>query len=249
MPRFFKEFFEEEPFISGDDARHISKSLRMKVGEKLTVCDTKGVDYNCTITGFSGDSVLLNINEKIPNATEPGVFVTLYQCLCKGDKMDTIVKQSVEMGVSKIVPVISTNCVSRPDDKALKKKIERWQKIANEAAGQSGRGILPEVAYAISFNETVKSAASDNICYFFYELGTEPMKKIDDGVKTISVIIGPEGGFTQKEAEAIVNAGAVCATLGPRILRAETAPVAAMANIMLLSGNMVKANLANSIFS
>ncbi|MGN0527453.1 MAG: 16S rRNA (uracil(1498)-N(3))-methyltransferase [Acutalibacteraceae bacterium] len=240
MPRFFKEFFEEEPFISGDDAKHIAKSLRMKVGEKLIVCDTKGVDYSCTIAGFDGDRVFLDINKKTPNATEPTVFVTLYQCLCKGDKMDTIVKQAVEMGVSRIVPVVSTNCVSRPDDKALKKKIDRWQKIANEASGQSGRGILPEVTNAISFSETVKSAAGDDICYFFYELGTEPMKKIEDSVKTVSVIIGPEGGFTQKEAEAVTNAGAVCATLGPRILRAETAPVAALANIMLLSGNMVK---------
>lgn len=238
MPRFFKEFFEDTPFIDGDDARHILKSLRMKTGETLTVCDTKGADFHCVISSCSNDRVELQILEKVKNNTEPSIFVTLYLCLTKGDKMETAVRQAVEMGVSKIVPVLSTNCVSRPDDKSLIKKQERWQKIADEAAGQSGRGILPEVTQCISFKKAAELIKNDDLCLFFYEIGGTPLDKLNNNIKTVSVIIGPEGGFSKEEAEILESIGARVTTLGPRILRAETAPVAAVAAVMLQSGNM-----------
>ncbi len=238
MPRFFKEFFENAPFIEGDDAKHILKSLRMKTGEKLTVSDTKGYDYNCVISGCSADRVELEIIEKTKNNTEPTVFVTLYLCLTKGDKMDTAVRQAVEMGVSRIVPTLSTNCVSRPDDKQIAKKTDRWQKIAEEAAGQSGRGILPKVEDCVTLKSVAQNIKNEDLCLFFYEIGGSPLEKIDDNIKHISVIIGPEGGFTKDEAEMLENSGAKVTTLGPRILRAETAPVAAVAAVMLQSGNM-----------
>lgn len=238
MPRFFKEFFENSPSIEGDDAKHIQKSLRMRIGEPLVVCDTKGNDYFCKIEGFENDSVQLIVEKTVKNVTEPTVFVTLYQCLVKGDKMDTIVKQAVEMGVSRIVPVISTNCVSRPDDKSLFKKQERWQKIANEAAGQSGRGILPSVCERIDFKQLANDVSKHDLTYFCYELGGQSISHIGSDIKTIAVIIGPEGGFTAEEAELLKQRGAFVTTLGPRILRAETAPVAAVAAIMLQTGNM-----------
>ncbi len=238
MPRFFKEFFESEPFIDGDDAKHILRSLRMTVGEKLTVCDTKGFDYSCMISACSDTRVELEIKEKRKNDTEPTIFVTLYLCLTKGDKMDLAVRQAVEMGASRIVPVLSTNCVSRPDEKSLKKKQERWQKIADEAAGQSGRGILPKVGETLPFNVAIESATKDDLCVFCYELATEKLDTISDTVKTVSVIIGPEGGFTVPEAEILAKRGAKTVSLGKRILRAETAPVAALAAVMLKSGNM-----------
>ena len=238
MPRFFKEYFENAPFIDGDDARHIMKSLRMKPGEPLVVCDTHGFDYNCVISGCSTDRVELEIKEKRKNATEPTVFVTLYLCLTKGDKMDGVVRQSVEMGVSRIVPVLSSNCVSRPDEKSLSKKQERWQKIADEAAGQSGRGILPEVQKCVSLKRAAEISEQDDICLFCYELGGEPLQTLDKSVNKISVIIGPEGGFTADEAEMLLSHNACVTTLGPRILRAETAPIAALAAVMLQSGNM-----------
>ena len=238
MPRFFKEFFEDAPFIDGDDARHILKSLRMKTGEKLTVSDTKGYDFHCVISGCESDRVDLEIIEKVKNNTEPTVFVTLYLCLTKGDKMDLAVRQAVEMGVSRIVPTLSTNCVSRPDEKQLSKKTERWQKIAEEAAGQSGRGILPEVGQCVTLKSVAQNIKNEDMCLFFYEIGGSPLGKLDESIKHISVIIGPEGGFSREEAEMLESNGARVTTLGPRILRAETAPVAAVTTVMLQSGNM-----------
>lgn len=238
MPRFFKEFFESAPFIEGDDAKHIAKSLRMRVGEALTVCDTKGNDYNCTISAVLDGRIELNIDSICKTNSEPSVEVTLFQCLTKGDKMDLIVRQAVEMGVTFVVPTISQNCVSRPDEKQLSKKQERWQRIADEAAGQSGRGILPKVKDAITLTEAAKELSSFDKCYFFYELGGKAVEQIEKDVKKIAVIIGPEGGFSLAEVEMLRNAGATVTTLGPRILRAETAPVAAVSLIMHNSGNM-----------
>ena len=238
MPRFFKEFFESAPFIEGDDAKHIAKSLRMRVGEALTVCDTKGNDYNCTISAVLDGRIELNIDSICKTNSEPSVEVTLFQCLTKGDKMDLIVRQAVEMGVTFVVPTISQNCVSRPDEKQLSKKQERWQRIADEAAGQSGRGILPKVKDAITLTEAAKELSSFDKCYFFYELGGKAVEQIEKDVKKIAVIIGPEGGFSLAEFEMLRNAGATVTTLGPRILRAETAPVAAVSLIMHNSGNM-----------
>lgn len=238
MPRFFKEFFESAPFIEGDDAKHIAKSLRMRVGEALTVCDTKGNDYNCTISAVLDERIELNIDSICKTNSEPSVEVTLFQCLTKGDKMDLIVRQAVEMGVTFVVPTVSQNCVSRPDEKQLLKKQERWQRIADEAAGQSGRGILPKIKDAMTLTEVAKELSSFDKCYFFYELGGKAVKQIEKDVKKIAVIIGPEGGFSLAEVEMLRNAGATVTTLGPRILRAETAPVAAVSLIMHNSGNM-----------
>lgn len=238
MPRFFKEFFESAPFIEGDDAKHIAKSLRMRVGEALTVCDTKGNDYNCTISAVLDGRIELNIDSICKTNSEPSVEVTLFQCLTKGDKMDLIVRQAVEMGVTFVIPTVSQNCVSRPDEKQLSKKQERWQRIADEAAGQSGRGILPKVKDAMTLTEAAKELSSFDKCYFFYELGGKTVEQIEKDVKKIAVIIGPEGGFSLAEVEMLRNAGATVTTLGPRILRAETAPVAAVSLIMHNSGNM-----------
>lgn len=238
MPRFFKEFFENAPFIDGDDAHHIAKSLRMRPGESLTVCDTKGTDFLCTITEICDGKVLLNIDEKCETYSEPSVFVSLFQCLPKGDKMDSVVRQSVELGVGEIIPVLSTNCVSRPDEKQLAKKLDRWQKIANEAAGQSGRGILPEVKPAITLKALAKDLSQFDKTFFCYELGGTTITAIDKNVRSVAVIIGPEGGFTATEAEILQSAGATVTTLGPRILRTETAPLAALSVIMCATDNM-----------
>jgi len=239
MPRFFKENFKDMPYIDGSDASHIARSLRMKSGEQLTVCDSAGTDFLCEITNISAERIDFNILKSTENKTEATVSITLYQCLPKADKMDSIIQQSVELGVTRIVPVLSERCISRPDAKSMHKKHERWQKIAFEAAGQSGRGMIPKVCECISFTECCEQMKDYDCSLFFYEMGGKPLQSsVNSTVKTVSVIIGPEGGFAVKEAEDIESSGAICSTLGPRILRAQTAPMAAITSVMLLSGNM-----------
>lgn len=241
MPRFFKQNFEQEPFIEGADAKHIARSLRMRVGEKLVVSDSKGTDYNCQISALSDDRVELTVQEKLPCQSEPDISVTLCTCLLKGDKFETVIRHSVELGVNEILPLVSTNCVSRPDAKALKSKGERWQKIANEAAGQCGRGVLPAVKQTMDIIDFAKTIKDYDLVLFFYEAGGAPLGETiwdNDKAKKIAIITGPEGGFTAKEAEMLNQAGAKTISLGKRILRAETAPLAALTGIMLLTDNL-----------
>ena len=241
MPRFFKEDFENNPFLEGADANHIARSLRMRVGEALTVSDSKGTDFNCVISGINPDRVELQVKEIKPSESEPDVSVTLCTCLLKGDKFESVIRHSVELGVTEILPLLSTNCVSRPDAKSLKSKGERWQKIANEAAGQCGRGRLPAVLNTIELTDFAKTIADYDLVLFFYEVGGEPLGETmweNDTAKKIAIITGPEGGFTAKEAELLSNAGAKTISLGKRILRAETAPLAALTGVMLLTDNL-----------
>ena len=242
MPRFFKEDFENNPFLEGADANHIARSLRMRVGEALTVSDSRGTDFNCVISGINPDRVELQVKEIKPSESEPDISVTLCTCLLKGDKFESVIRHSVELGVTEILPLLSTNCVSRPDAKSLKSKGERWQKIANEAAGQCGRGRLPAVLNTIELTDFAKTIADYDLVLFFYEVGGEPLGETmweNDTAKKIAIITGPEGGFTAKEAELLSNAGAKTISLGKRILRAESAPLAALTGVMLLTDNLV----------
>lgn len=241
MPRFFKENFENEPVITGSDASHIARSLRMREGEKLTVCDSKGTDFDCVITSVSPERIELSVVNKQKSESEPDISVTLCTSLLKGDKFEAVIRHSVELGVNEILPILSTNCVSRPDAKALKAKGERWQKIANEAAGQCGRGILPAVLETVELTEFSNKLKDYDLVLFFYEVDGEPLGETlweHDTAKKIAIITGPEGGFTAKEAEMLALAGAKTISLGKRILRAETAPLAALTGVMLLTDNL-----------
>lgn len=239
-------FFTEEEIISdtytvtGEDARHMEKSLRMKVGEAVTLVTPSGVECHSEISSFTPSGVEVRILQKTPTCQEADVKVTLYQCLLKGDKMDFIIQKAVELGVDRIVPVVSSRCVSRPDDKSAAKKVDRWQKIALAAAQQSMRGRVPEVAFVMSFSDAVKSASKSGGGIIFYEGGGESLRKLisEDKKENISIFIGSEGGFELFEVEFAKEHGVVPATLGKRILRAETAPLAALSVIMCLSGNM-----------
>lgn len=240
MPRFFiNDSPSEQTIIAGEDGKHIAKSLRMKVGEHLTLCNGQGVDFHCIISSIENDQVTVRVQSSAPTISEPTVAVTLYQGLPKSDKMDSVVQKSVEMGVTRIVPVLTSRCVSRPDEKSTLKKVERWQKIAIEAAKQSGRGILPTVAPVMSFSTAMRQAAKQSTVLFFYEGGGDSLHQlVDKQCTSYSIFIGPEGGFAKEEVTLAMEQGAKKATLGPRILRTETAPVAALAAIMLSSDNM-----------
>ena len=241
MPRFFVESVENDFIeITGDDARHIALSLRMKKGEGLVLCDGKGREAEAVIREAFPESVVLDITERRDSVAEPKTEVVLYQALPKFDKLEYIIQKSVELGVSKIVPVLSSRCISRPDEKTMKKKLERLRKIADEAAKQSGRGKLPEVGELLTFKNAVAEMTKAETPIFFFEHAQYPLHEIMEKRTggTISMMVGSEGGFSEEEAAFAAEKGALIASLGPRILRCETAPVAALSAIMYAAGEM-----------
>lgn len=240
MAWFFTEnnITSNQYILSGENAKHISKVLKMQKGEELTLVTPDKTECKCEVFSITSDSVTVDVLSKKPCENEPDVFVTLYQALPKSDKMDYIVQKCVELGVSRIVPMISARCISRPDTKTLAKKRERWQKIAMQAAMQSRRGIIPEVCPCQTFLSAVDHTSRNETSIIFYEQGGEPVKKIlEKTPKTIGMFIGSEGGFEQSEVDFMINNGGCAATLGKRILRAETAPLAALSVIMYQTGN------------
>lgn len=249
MPRFFVDkcdILADKIVIGGEDAKHISLSLRARVGEKLTACDGRGTDYDCEISEITKNEVMLSVLEQKRSEAEPDIEVTLYQALVKSDKFDFIVQKCTELGVSKIVPVVTDRCISKPDDSSLSKKLVRWNKIAKEAAMQSGRGRIPFVEEAVSFDEALDALKSADCGFLCYETNPHvPINEIYEkcggkgSVKTAAFLIGPEGGISEKEADKTMAADVFLASLGPRILRTETAPLCVMSSIMLMSGNMI----------
>ena len=169
MPRFFvPEVSGDHILVTGGDARHISYSLRMATGDDITFCNS-GKDYFCKIESFSEEGVLCKIISSENSKSEPDVFLTLYQALPKGDKFETIIQKSIELGASRIVPVMTKRCVSRPDDKSFAKKLTRYNKIAEEAAKQSGRGIIPEITPIMDFDKAIKEASENDLPLICYE--------------------------------------------------------------------------------
>ena len=241
MPRFFtNEIDENNIVLTGSDANHIGRSLRMRVGEEVTVC-CNGVDYCCTIGSITADSVYLDLVAKHRCAAEPNINVTLFQAVPKLDKLEYIIQKSVELGVSRIVPVLTMRCISRPDEKDFeKKKLPRLNKIAEEAAKQSGRGMIPEVTPMVSLKEAVEMMKQlDRTVLLYEEEGGCSFGNVDfSGAETVGLFIGSEGGFDREEAEMTVNAGAKQVWLGKRILRCETAPITALSILMFLTNNM-----------
>ena len=239
MQKLFIDFEPDSKVILNEEqTRHISKSLRMKVGDMLTLSCGNGKDYGCIIDKIDSSSVTLSVCYEQANNCEPTVKVKLYQGVPKGDKLEDIIQKCTELGISKIQPVLTHRSVSRPDSKSAKKKQARYQKIALEAAQQSGRGIVPEIC---EMTDLKTAAANDNseLKILFYEGGGAPLREIvKKSIKTVSIYIGPEGGFEENEVELIKENGGTVATLGKRILRTQTAPVASLTAIMLLTDNL-----------
>jgi len=243
MPRFFIDkgmVNGNEVVIDGFDALHISRSLRMKVGEEIVLCDAEGEDMECRIAKITDLEVTCDIVEKKECEAEPKIEVVLYQCLPKGDKLESVVKKATELGVSRVVPVLSTRCISRPDGKSFAKRAERLKKIALEAAMQSGRGRIPEISDMMDFKGCIKEATESDLAIIMYEKNGESFSKVleDFSGKRIAVIVGSEGGFEEREAEYAVSSGVKAVNLGKRILRTETAPICALSVIMYETGNL-----------
>ena len=240
MPRFFvknENLSAGTVTVNGDDAWHIARSLRMAVGEEITVCDEDGNEHICVLEKITDEAAVASVKKTVRAKGEMPHRVVLYQALPKGDKMDYIVQKAVEFGVCSIVPFLSERCVSRPDDKALEKKRTRWQRIALEAAKQCGRGVIPTVEGAVTYEKMLSETAEHPLCLFCYEgEGTLPLKEVlkNSSLKegdTVSVVVGSEGGFSEKEAEKAKEAGAAMCGLGERILRSESASGFALACI------------------
>ena len=241
MAWFFTENPIKEEFytITGENAGHIKKSLRMKGGEQITLVDTMSTQYECEIETTLSNDVVVKILKKFPCQNEPTVRITLYQALPKGEKMEFIIQKAVELGVTEIVPVISSRCISRPDAKSLQKKIQRWNKIALQAAQQSRRGIIPKVKDAMTFRQAAENLSPDECNIIFYECGGKRTGEIlNEQVKSINIFIGAEGGFEEDEVNKVIARNGTPATLGRRILRCETAPLCAISVIMYLTGNV-----------
>lgn len=231
MPRFFvgrESVSEGSILLVGENAHHLSYSLRGRVGDKVDVCDGTGALYRCTVTAMDGVQVELSIDSELPADTEPPYEAVLCQAIPKGDKMDLIVQKAVELGVSSIIPFESANCVAKIKPEQREKKTARWQRIAEEAAKQCGRGIIPRVCPPCSFEEMLAGCRGKHR-YFCYECGGQALSEALSGVGAdndpVYFVIGPEGGFSPSEAERTVAAGFAAVTLGRRILRAETAPL------------------------
>ena len=239
MPRFFIRQDqiscvndEKTVLITGDDAHHISFSLRMKPKEKISVCDMQKKVYFCEIEKIDSSSVLCKVisQEKIDIESELKIY--LYQALPKFDKFETIIQKSIECGVYEIIPFSSERCIAKIDARDVDKKRERFLKISESAAKQSGRTFIPDVKPIMNFKEAIEEAAKCDISLFCYEgeesLSIKKALEQSEKPKTISIVIGSEGGFSKKEVEFAKESGMKIVGLGKRILRCETAPIFAL---------------------
>ena len=224
--------------IEGEEATHISRVLRMKKGDEVTLCDGEGTFYEAVLKDFSDKKVTAEIVSSRKAETEPSVKLTIFQGVPKNPKLEAIVQKATEIGVVRIVPVDTVRAVAKLDKAA---KVDRLRKIAREAAKQSKRGIVPEVTDSVSFKEAVKMAAEADLAIIPYEEEREVSLKCalsGKNPQSFSVMKGREGGFEKEEIALAKEAGIISVTLGKRILRTETAPLAVSAAVLYELGEM-----------
>lgn len=219
-----------------EDIKHICKVLRLGIGDKLEVSDSNALEYLTEIVDIGPAMVTVRILDKQKFAREPQIKVTLYQAVPKQGKMETIIQKSVELGVYSIVPIITARTIVT-EKHGIEKKLDRWNRVSAEAVKQCKRGIVPEVKKSLNFNEMLDDLAQYDLVLFPYEDENDAsikdvLRNLKDKKENIAVIIGPEGGFSQEEAQAVVDAGGKSVSLGKTILRTETAGPATLAMIM-----------------
>lgn len=240
MHRFFVEkeqIGEENIRITGQDAHHIKHVLRMREGEEILVSDGEKREYNCTVSEFIDEEVLVKILFSQESGIELPSKIYLFQCLPKSDKMELIIQKAVELGVYEIVPVASSRCVVKLDAKKEAGKIKRWQGISESAAKQSKRMVIPEVHSVMKFADALRYAQEMDVRLIPYEMaeGMEGTRRLIGSIEpgqSIAVFIGPEGGFDPAEIQASAEAGVLPITLGKRILRTETAGLTTLSILM-----------------
>ncbi len=246
MPKFFvtqDKIREKQIIIDTEDVAHISRVLRLGIGDHVTVCDSQGTDYEAEIAEMEQKQIVCSITEKRASESEPNIKVTLFQGLPKASKMEYIIQKTTELGISEIVPVKLSRCVVKIDNKKdERKKLDRWQKISEAAAKQSGRGIVPQISEIMTLDEVIKRSKEFDLFFVPYEC--EEQKTLKEvllsrpDIKTVGFIIGPEGGFDPAETEKLRENGIDTVTLGKRILRTETAGEAVLAMTMYEIGDI-----------
>lgn len=229
-----------EARITGADAAHLARVLRAKPGQRLTLCDGAGTDYEGEIISVGPEEITLRVLQSRPSDAEPALWAEVFIGMAKGERMDWAVQKAVELGASAIHPFYSENAVVKP--KNDEEKARRFGRIAAEAAKQSGRGILPAVAVPCGFDEALERAINCGLALLLHEKAGVPLraalKVLPAQNPRLAILSGPEGGFSPSEADRAAAAGCVSVNLGPRILRCETAPAAALAAVMALTGNL-----------
>jgi len=241
MARFFvdaDQLHHASIILTGENAQH-AKVLRLKAGEQVLACDGEGMECVCAVDTISGDEVHLSVLERRASTSEASVHVSVYLGFPKADKLEHVIQKATELGANEIIAFPAARSVSRPDEKSLKKKLERWQKIAASAAEQSGRGRIPNVLVLDSYRSALERAAKADKALLFYEnehATTLRMALESSEFKTVSMLTGPEGGLEEKEVQMAMDAGLQVCTLGRRILRCETAPLCALSAVMYAAG-------------
>ena len=241
MTRFFvsaQEMQGDFLVLTGSNAEH-AKVLRLKNGENILVCDGEGNECVCTVSDVSPGQISLVVQKRQVSLSEPSVKASIYMAFPKADKLEHVIQKATELGAYEIVAFPSARCVSRPDEKSLHKKQERWQKIAASAAEQSGRGLVPQVVVLGSYQQALKRAGECDLAILFYENERATTLKMALEAKnftSISLLTGPEGGLEPREVEMAKDAGFQICTLGSRILRCETAPLCALSAVMYATG-------------
>lgn len=237
MPKFFinkDNIIKSKLILTGADINHIIKVLRKNVGDILEMSDGEGCSYIARITQIEKDKIFADILEKKVEKCS-SINVTLYQSIPKSDKMDTIIQKCTELGISRIVPFTSEHTVVVINDKNEEKKLQRWRKIGQEACKQCKRSSIPQISSIYTFEKILDEITSYDLCIIAYEKGTVSIKKVlkeNCHARNIAIIVGPEGGFPEKEIIRAVNSGAKSVSLGDRILRTETAGMAILCIIM-----------------
>lgn len=241
MHKFFtKELEASKAIIRGDDHKHLSRVLRLKPGDQVVVNDENGQDYEGVIDKIEKDHTVILLTKKMEKSNESNVKITLYQALPKSGKLDLIVQKCTELGVTKMVPVITERVVIQNQKEF--KKLDRLKRIALEAAKQSKRSLIPDVTEPISFEELLIEMKGHDVLIVPYEnadqYGFHALKKDLAVLESVGIFIGPEGGFTEKEIQALTEKGAKIITLGKRILRTETAGFTTAVMVQMLYGDM-----------
>lgn len=246
MNKFFinpENKIEDKIYITGSDVNHIKNVLRLPVGKEILINDGQGHDYQCIIREINTDKIITQIVSEWFNSTEPIIETVLFQSIIKGEKMEFVIQKCVEIGVTKIVPIITERCVVKLEsENKINKKLERWQKISESASKQSKRGIIPKVSKPLLFSQAVEQAKSTLTysCIPYEDEKTYALKSYLatlENVQSIGIFIGPEGGFTKEEIQCAIHQGMTPITLGKRILRSETAGLVTLANIMYEMGD------------